>query len=81
MPIMVFVGNSGMIQIHSGSVKTIKQYGPWFNIMDPGFNLHVHEPTISRALVVRKPTREGIVSSLALYDAARDAHRGPKLPG
>lgn len=58
-----------MIQIHSGPVHTIKQYGPWLNVLDPGFNLHVHEPEIAQAWVVRKPTSDGPVSSLELYDA------------
>lgn len=68
--IMVFVGSPGVIQIHSGPVQTLKQYGSWFNVMDPGFNLHVHEPALVHGWVVRKPTSEGIVSSLELYDAA-----------
>lgn len=70
LSIMVFVGSPGVIQIHSGPIQTIKQYGAWFNIMDPGFNLHVHEPLLTHAWVVRKPTGDGIVSSLELYDAA-----------
>ena len=73
LPIMIFVGNPGMIQIHSGPVKTLKQYGSWFNVMDPDFNLHVHEAAIAQAFVVRKPTREGVVSSLELYDAAGES--------
>jgi len=70
LPIMIFVGSPGVIQIHSGPVQTLKQYGSWFNVMDPGFNLHVHEPVLTHGWVVRKPTSEGIVSSLELYDAA-----------
>lgn len=68
LPIMIFVGSPGVIQIHSGPVQTLKQYGSWFNVMDPGFNLHVHEPVLTHAWVVRKPTSEGTVSSLELYD-------------
>ncbi|MEM9997565.1 MAG: ChuX/HutX family heme-like substrate-binding protein, partial [Bacteroidota bacterium] len=37
-PIMVFVGNRGCIQIHTGLVKKLKEYGPWYNVLDPGFN-------------------------------------------
>jgi putative hemin transport protein len=70
LPIMIFVGNPGVIQIHSGPVRTLKQYGPWFNVMDPGFNLHVNEALIENAWAVRKPTSDGLVSSLELYDAA-----------
>jgi putative hemin transport protein len=70
LPVMLFVGSSGLIQIHSGPVHNLKQYGPWFNVLDPGFNLHVHEPEIAAAWVVHKPTRDGLVSSLELFDEA-----------
>lgn len=69
LPIMIFVGSRGVIQIHSGPVRTLRQHGSWHNIMDPGFNLHLHEPGIASAWVVRKPTAEGFVTSLELYDA------------
>lgn len=69
LPIMIFVGSLGVIQIHSGPVRTLRQHGDWHNIVDPGFNLHLHEPGIASAWVVRKPTAEGFVTSLELYDA------------
>ncbi len=37
--------------------------------MDPGFNLHAREDHIHAAWVVRKPTADGIVTSLELFDA------------
>ncbi|MDX2266149.1 MAG: ChuX/HutX family heme-like substrate-binding protein [Hyphomicrobiales bacterium] len=69
IPIMCFVGNPGCIQIHTGPIKTLKIMGPWFNILDPGFNLHLREDAIAAAYVVRKPTRDGDVTSLELFDA------------
>jgi putative hemin transport protein len=68
-PIMCFVGNPGCIQIHTGPVQTLKVMGPWFNVLDPTFNLHLREDAIHEAWVVRKPTRDGIVTSLELFDA------------
>ncbi len=67
LPIMMFVGNQATIQIFSGPVRNLKQYGDWFNVMDPGFNLHLFEPGIISAWVVQKPTADGLVSSLELY--------------
>jgi putative hemin transport protein len=67
-PIMCFVGNAGCIQIHTGPIDTLKVMGPWFNILDPSFNLHLREDAIDQAWVVRKPTRDGIVTSLELFD-------------
>lgn len=70
LPIMVFVGNPGAIQIHTGPVHTVRPTGPWMNVMDPGFNLHVRADHVHSAWVVRKPTRDGDVTSLELFDAA-----------
>ncbi len=68
-PIMVFVGNRGCIQIHSGPVKAIKPMGPWINVMDPDFNLHLHQQRVASAWHVRKPTEDGDVNSVELLDA------------
>lgn len=68
LPIMVFVGNHGMIQIHTGPVKRVLETGPWFNVLDPDFNLHLRETGIAEAWLVRKPTRDGIVTSVELFD-------------
>ncbi len=70
IPIMCFVGSAGCIQIHTGPIKALKVMGPWFNILDPGFNLHLREDAIAAAYVVRKPTRDGDVTSLELFDAS-----------
>jgi putative hemin transport protein len=68
-PIMCFVGNPGCIQIHTGPVETLKTMGPWFNVLDRRFNLHLREDAIDQAWVVRKPTSDGIVTSLELFDS------------
>lgn len=68
-PVMVFVGNPGMIQIHTGQVKKVAVTGPWLNVLDPGFNLHLREDHIASAWVVRKPTSDGLVTSLELFDS------------
>ncbi|MEM1041058.1 MAG: ChuX/HutX family heme-like substrate-binding protein [Bacteroidota bacterium] len=68
-PIMVFVSSAGCIQIHTGTVKKLKEYGPWYNVLDPGFNLHLNEEHIDSAWVVRKPTIDGTVTALEIFDA------------
>jgi putative hemin transport protein len=67
--IMVFVGNPGMIQIHTGPVKRVEVMGPWVNVLDPGFNLHLREDHIREAWLVKKPTSDGLVHSIELFDA------------
>ncbi len=66
--IMVFVANHGNIQIHTGPVKKILEIPGWINVMDPAFNLHLRLPDISETWVVRKPTVDGWVHSLELFD-------------
>lgn len=68
LPIMIFAGNKGNIQIHQGKVRTIRQMGDWLNVMDPDFNMHLNEETIAQAFVVHKNTADGLVSSLELFD-------------
>lgn len=69
LPIMCFVGNRGMIQIHTGPVTNLRRTGPWFNVLDPRFNLHLNTEAIASAWVVNKPTRDGWVTSLEVYAA------------
>lgn len=68
LPIMVFVGNRGCIQIHTGPVANVVVKGRWLNVLDPGFNLHLTEDAIAEAWVVAKPTADGAVTSLELFD-------------
>ncbi|MGY6558594.1 MAG: hemin-degrading factor [Nitritalea sp.] len=69
LPIMIFAGNRGNIQIHQGKVKNIKQFGTWLNVMDPDFNMHLNEEQVASAWVVHKQTTDGLVSSVELFDA------------
>lgn len=69
-PIMVFVGSPGCIQIHTGPVQKLVPTGPWFNVLDPTFNLHLREDRIARTFIVRKPTEDGIVTSVEAFDDA-----------
>ncbi|MBL8376382.1 MAG: hemin-degrading factor [Burkholderiales bacterium] len=68
LPIMCFVGNPGIIQIHTGPVVNIKVMGDWVNVLDPAFNLHLRADRIAQSWVVQKPTTEGTVTSLELFD-------------
>jgi putative hemin transport protein len=70
LPIMVFVGNPGNIQIHTGPVKNVKIMGPWLNVLDPDFNLHLREDQVHAVWRVRKPTSDGLVTSVELFDRA-----------
>lgn len=69
LPIMVFVGNPGMIQIHTGTIMNVVDARGWFNVLDPEFNLHVREEAVTQSWIVRKPTVDGLVTALECYNA------------
>ena len=72
LPIMVFVGSGGCIQIHTGPVHTIrpmdKADARWINVLDPGFNLHLRTDRIAAVWAVEKPTADGVVTSVEAFD-------------
>lgn len=67
--VMIFVGNRGCIQIHSGPIITLHPMGPWQNVMDPGFNLHVRLDKVAELWAVDKPTKRGAAISVEAFDA------------
>ncbi|MBK1442648.1 hemin-degrading factor [Parapedobacter sp. ISTM3] len=86
LDIMVFIGSRGCIQIHTGKVKKLLQTGPWFNVLDPEFNMHLREDGIESVWLVRKPTEDGIVTSLEAFDTDGNivvqffGKRKPRIP-
>jgi putative hemin transport protein len=69
VPIMIFVGNHGCIQIHSGPIKRLLDVPGWFNVVDPTFNLHLRDAGVARVFTVRKPTDDGVVTSIEAFDS------------
>lgn len=72
LPIMVFVGNRGAIEIHAGPVERVVSLRGWLNVLDRRFNLHVRESAIARAWVVRKPSDAGDIHSLEVFSGDGD---------
>ena len=73
IPIMVFVGNHGMLQIHSGPIHQVSYSRPWLNVIDESFNLHLRIDHVDTAWIVKKPTVDGQVTSFEVFDAQGDA--------
>ncbi|MHC5201072.1 hemin-degrading factor [Myroides sp. LJL119] len=71
-PIMVFTGNKGIIQIHTGEIYKTMWHQNWYNIMDPDFNMHLDMDKIDQVWVVRKPTEDGMVTSIEVFDDKGD---------
>lgn len=67
--IMIFVGNRGCVQIFTGVVEKLMPMDNWLNIFNPTFTLHLMADSIAESWVVRKPTSDGMVTSLELFAA------------
>jgi len=66
--IMVFTGSAGCIQIHTGPIVKLVETGPWFNVLDPDFNMHLRLDGINTVWLVKKPTNDGWVHSIEVFD-------------
>jgi putative hemin transport protein len=69
IPVKCFAGNRGCVQIHSGPVSHIKEIGPWINVMDPTFHLHLRLDHIHEIWAVRQGADAGQITSLDAYGA------------
>lgn len=72
LPIMIFAGNRGNLQIHQGKVQTIRVMEQWLNVLDPDFNMHLRTDHIDTVWVVKKPTTDGVVTSLEAFDVHKN---------
>ena len=72
LPIMIFVGNRGIIQIHTGEVNKTLWHQQWFNVMDPDFNLHLDTTKIAETWITKKPTDDGEVTSIEVFNSKGD---------
>lgn len=65
--IMTFVGNMGCIEIHTGPINDVRPMGPWLNVLDPGFNLHLRGDHVAEVWAVTKSTRRGPAISVEAF--------------
>jgi len=72
LPIMIFAGNRGNIQIHQDKIQTVRVMDNWLNILDPDFNMHLREDLIATAWVVKKPTTDGTVTAIEIFDTQKE---------
>lgn len=72
LPVMVFTGNRGNIQIHTGPVRKTMWHNQWFNVMDPDFNLHLDTSKVAQVWIVRKPTEDGMVTAIEVFNEQGD---------
>ncbi len=65
---MIFGMNAHAVQSYSGPVNKLLRTGPWFNILDPGFNLHLRTDLIGDVWQVTRPSVDSGVTSIVVFD-------------
>jgi putative hemin transport protein len=72
LPIMVFAGNRGNLQIHQGKIQTVRVMDQWLNVLDPDFNMHLRQDHVESVWVVQKPTTDGAVTGIEVFDRNKE---------
>jgi putative hemin transport protein len=66
--IMAQVGNAGIVQAYYGKIKNIRIKDSRLKIMNAGFRMQLREDHIDSVWVAKKPTTDGIITSLELFN-------------
>lgn len=68
---MIFVGNTGLVQIFAGALHHVKRMGDWINIMDKkqtGFTMHLKDKALSQVWFIKRPHNDGFTSAFEGFD-------------
>ena len=66
--ILAQVGNAGVVQAYYGKIKKIGSKNSRLKIMNGGFRMLLREDHIDSIWVAKKPTTDGIITSLELFN-------------
>ncbi len=75
MPLLVFVNNSGIVQIQTGQVHHVDRADGWLTVSDfaeEKFNFFLDDAKLAELWFVRRPGSNGIVHSIEAYDERRN---------
>lgn len=68
---MIFVGNTGMVQIETGLTHHVKRMGDWLNILDKqerGFSLHLKDSALTQVWHIERPSSDGKITAFEAFD-------------
>lgn len=68
MSCMIFAMNNSAVQAYAGPINRLMRTGPGFNVLDPEFNLHISTADIGGVWYLRKPSDDGWISTLHIFD-------------
>ena len=67
-PIQIHLVGNNCIQYHRDIIKNIKIFGPWFNVMDKNFNLHLMDENIETTKLIEFSKDDKKYFSLEFFD-------------
>lgn len=69
LPLVCKINSSGCLQTHEGPVTKIMTMGPWVNVMDGSFHMHLRTDHLLGTYVIHRTNGAEIRTSLEAYDA------------
>ena len=84
VPLTIYVGNRGAVQIYSGQVQQVNDAKEWLSILGEKFNFHLNMTALPAIWLVRKPGKYGVISSLEILDRSGEVIAiifGQRMPG
>lgn len=72
IPVMIFVGNTGIVQIHCAPLYNIKSMNGWLNILDDkktNFSMHLKDDAIAHLWLIKRPNgKDGDTLAIEGFD-------------
>ena len=72
IPIQLYAFGIDCVQYHRDIIKNIVDYGPWLNVMDKNFNIHILENKIIKNILTEYVSKNNKRYSADFYDTNND---------
>lgn len=69
IPVAITVATGGCTQRHDDVIKTVRPKGPWINVFDKKFHMHLHRENLTEVWCVAGEGDQGRTRSLNVFDS------------
>ncbi|WP_130538284.1 ChuX/HutX family heme-like substrate-binding protein [Thiomicrorhabdus indica] len=73
IPLLIFAPNGVCTQIHQGTISNLMETGPWFNVLDEHFHMHLNLSEIDQVWRVYKPSEKEVIESIEWFDKSQQS--------
>tara|TARA_B100000401_G_scaffold392683_1_gene300110 strand:+ start:459 stop:1535 length:1077 start_codon:yes stop_codon:yes gene_type:complete len=74
--ISIYAMGTSSIQYHNDFIKNIVEYGPWINVIDKGFNIHVLEKMLNKSKIFEYSYNDQSVYNIEFFDKNKNLLMG-----